>query len=106
MNRADALRTVIDCLNAEIAALKAFDVDALAAATTAKDRTLDTLKGGSHAVSDDEVRALAAEAAQLNETARVFVNLMSANVRRQLEQLNGGGQAATYAPRNQLRVVA
>ena len=104
MNRADALRSVIDCLQAEIAALKAFDVDALAAATVTKERSIGDLHGTARNEMTDEVRALAQEAAQLNETARVFVNLMSANVRRQLDQLTGAGPA-TYG-RPALRVVA
>jgi hypothetical protein len=105
MNRAEALRSVISSLNAEIAAMKAFDVGALASATASKERSIGALQDVERNEVTDEVRALAAEAAQLNETARVFVNLMSANVRRQLEQLTGSAPAQTYG-RAGLRVVA
>lgn len=95
MTRVDALKSVIASLQAELAALRAFDVDALASATQAKDGMLGQLADVQPAEMTDEVRALAREAQQLNETARVYVNLMSANVRRQLEALTGS-QPATY----------
>lgn len=95
MTRTDALKSVIASLNAELAALRAFDVDALAAATQAKDGVLGQLQDVRADEMTDELRALAAEAQQLNETARVYVNLMAANVRRQLDQLTGA-PAATY----------
>ena len=100
MNRAAALKTVIASLEAEIAAMKAFDIDALAAATTIKEQSLDTLQDVDRTEMTDEIRALAQEATQLNETARVFVNLMSANVRRRLEQLNGTAPQVYGRPAN------
>lgn len=97
MSRTDALRSVIDSLNAEIAALKRLDLDALVAATTTKEAGIADLAGaGADSISAEE-RALAQEAAALNETARVFVNLMSANVRRRLEALTGAAPAS-YKP--------
>lgn len=105
MTRRDALIRVIDCLHAEIAALKANDVAALEAATAAKLSGIETL-----AANDDEppqtpeIRALAEEAHRLNETARIYVNLMAANVRRRLQMLAGeagqtwrGGGMGAYA---------
>jgi hypothetical protein len=82
MTRRDALIRVIDCLHAEIAALKANDVAALETATAAK----------------------LSEAHRLNEIARIYVNLMAANVRRRLQMLAGeagqtwrGGGMGAYA---------
>ena len=37
----------------------------------------------------DEIRELADEANRLNETCRIYVNLMAANVRRRLQILTG-----------------
>lgn len=98
MSRAAALKAVIAALRDEIAALKALDLDALVAATATKENGLADLAGdwAGEPVSD-EIRALAQEAASLNETARVFVNLMSANVRQRLEALTGTAPAA-YRP--------
>ena len=97
MNQRDALIRVIDALHAEIAALKANDVAGLERATRAKLIGIDAVA----AVTDDtppspDVRSLAEEAHRLNETCRIYVNLMSANVRRRLQQLSGAG--AGYRP--------
>lgn len=89
MTRRDALIAVIESLHAEIAALKANDVPALEAATGAKLAALDTVALYDGEAPDGEVRALAAEAHRLNETARITVNLMAANVRRRLQLLSG-----------------
>ena len=50
------------------------------------------------------MRELAEEAQRLNETARIYVNLLAANVRRRLQMLAGdaggyrpNGRAAAYA---------
>ena len=83
MTRSDALKAVIASLQEELAALKSFDIDALAARND-------------NPISAEE-RALADEAMRLNETARVYVNLMSANVRQRLERLTGIKPVA-YAP--------
>lgn len=100
MSRIEALRQVVESLHAEIAALKRFDVAALAEATGAKESNLGLLGGAWNADEvDDEVRALAQEAQTLNETARIYVNLMSANVRSRLETLTGLS-AAVYSPRH------
>lgn len=97
MTRRDALIEVIECLHAEIGALKANDVDALEAATNAKLVAIDRVAANDNAGgSDAEMRALAAEAHKLNETARIYVNLMAANVRRRLQALAGGNDA-TYS---------
>ena len=45
----------------------------------------------------DDLRELAEEANRLNETCRIYVNLMSANVRRRLQQLSGVA-ASAYRP--------
>ncbi|HVI98176.1 MAG TPA: flagellar protein FlgN [Sphingomonas sp.] len=98
MTRRDALIRVIDCLHAEIAALKANDIAALERATQAKLTGIEAV-----AANDDgappsaDIRELAEEANRLNETCRIYVNLMTANVRRRLQQLAGTGGNA-YAP--------
>lgn len=105
MTRRDALIRVIDCLHAEIAALKANDVVALETATAAKLSEIETLAANDdEAPHSPEIRALAEEANRLNETARIYVNLMAANVRRRLQMLAGeagqtwrGGGAGVYA---------
>ncbi|WP_315760956.1 flagellar protein FlgN [Sphingomonas sp. Y38-1Y] len=96
MNRRDALIQVIDCLHAEIAALKTNDARALERATAAKLGHIDTVAACEHEPMTDEVRALAQEAQRLNETARIYVNLMAANVRRRLQSL-AGQTVAPYA---------
>ena len=59
MNRIEALRQVVESLHAEIAALKRFDVAALAEATDAKQSGLGVIAGPWDAADvDDEVRAL------------------------------------------------
>ncbi|MBX3595309.1 flagellar protein FlgN [Sphingomonas sp.] len=99
MNRRDALVRVIDALHAEIAALKANDVAALERATQEKLAGIDAVG----AANDDnpdlspELRALAEEAHRLNETCRIYVNLMAANVRRRLQVLTGNNLPA-YRP--------
>lgn len=97
MNRRDALIAVIEALHAEIAALKSSDVAALEAATQAKIAALDAVAIHDGEAPSAEIKELAAEAHRLNETCRIYVNLMTANVRRRLQVLSG--QAATsYAP--------
>lgn len=98
MSRRDALVEVIEALHAEIAALKANDVTALEGATRAKLVALDTVALHDGAAPDAEVKELAAEANRLNETCRIYVNLMAANVRRRL-QLLSGETAPAYAAR-------
>lgn len=97
MTRTDALKAVIASLETELAALKRFDIDALAAATAEKESRIGALSArNDNPLSDDE-RMLAEEAMRLNETARVYVNLMSANVKQRLESLTGIRPVA-YAP--------
>lgn len=99
MNRRDALVQVIEALHAEIDALKSNDIAALETATQAKLRGIDAVG----AANDDapaasaELRMLAEEAHRLNETSRIYVNLMSANVRRRLQHLTGNDLPA-YRP--------
>ena len=99
MNRRDALVRVIDALHAEIAALKANDVAALERATRDKLAGIDAVG----AANDDapampaELKALAEEAHRLNETCRIYVNLMAANVRRRLQTLTGN-DLPSYRP--------
>jgi hypothetical protein len=95
VTRREALIEVIECLHAEIAALKASDVAALEAATSAKIVAIDTVALYDGEAPGPEVRELAAEAHKLNETCRIYVNLMAANVRRRLQILSGQ-QAPSY----------
>ena len=89
MTRRDALIGVIDTLHGEIAALKANDVAALERATAAKLRSIEALKALGDGPAGPELRELAGEADRLNETCRIYVNLMAANVRRRLQMLTG-----------------
>ena len=97
MNRADALKAVIDALHDEIAALKANDVAALERATQLKLGHLETLAAAGTGPAGPDLRALADEANRLNETCRIYVNLMAANVRRRLQTLTGDA-GASYRP--------
>lgn len=96
MTRRDALIRVIEALHAEIAALKANDIDALEAATSAKLKSIDAVAAAKEP-STPEIDELAREAHRLNETCRVYVNLMAANVRRRLQVL-AGAPAQSYRP--------
>ena len=89
MNRRDALVSVIEALHGEIAALKANDAPALESATKAKLAAIDTVALFDGEAPSPEVKELAAEAHRLNETCRIYVNLMAANVRRRLQLLSG-----------------
>ena len=97
MTRRDALIGVIEALHAEIAALKANDAPALEAATRAKLSSIDTVALYDGEAPSAEVKELAAEAHRLNETCRIYVNLMAANVRRRLQVLTGESGAG-YRP--------
>jgi len=97
MTRTDALKAVIHSLQAELAALKSFNVEALAVATAEKEGRVGVLAARNDNPLSAEERALAEEAMRLNETARAYVNLMSANVRPRLEALTGQKPVA-YAP--------
>ena len=96
MKRRDALIGVIEALHAEIAALKANDIAALEAATSAKLRHIDAVAHATE-VPTAEIDELAREAHRLNETCRIYVNLMAANVRRRLQVL-AGSPAQSYRP--------
>ena len=98
MTRRDALVKVIDALHAEIAALKANDVTALARATSAKLSQIETLHALDAEPVNAELRALALEADRLNETCRIYVNLLAANVRRRLQHL-AGDTGGAYRPK-------
>lgn len=97
MTRREALIGTIEALHDEIAALKARDLSALEAATRAKLAAIDGAAHEDGAPPSDEERALAAEAHRLNETCRIYVNLMAANVRRRLQLLAGDAMPA-YRP--------
>ncbi|MBO9713916.1 flagellar protein FlgN [Sphingomonas sp.] len=97
MTRRDALVGVIEALHAEIAALKANDVRALEAATGVKLAAIQAAAAHDHEPVTPEVRALAAEAQRLNETCRIYVNLMAATIRRRLQDL-AGLAGAPYRP--------
>ena len=94
MTRRDALVSVIDALHAEIAALKANDVRALERATTDKLSGIDAIAAAGTGPAGPDVRELADEASRLNETCRIYVNLMAANTRRRLQTLTGDAFAA------------
>ena len=96
MNRRDGLISVIDALHAEIAAMKANDVSALDQATQRKLVAIDALAVIDGGGLEPDVRELAEEAQRLNETARIYVNLLAANVRRRLQML--AGDAGSYRP--------
>ncbi len=89
MKRREALIRVIDALHAEIAALKSNDVVALERATQDKLAGIEQVAALGTGPAGDEIRELADEANRLNETCRIYVNLMAANVRRRLQILTG-----------------
>lgn len=102
MTRRDALIEVIESLHAEIAALKANDVAALERATGAKLKAIEEVRRLGDGPAGAELRSLADEADRLNETCRIYVNLMAANVRRRLQLLSGEaaggyGRGVAYA---------
>lgn len=96
MTRREGLIRVIDLLHAEIAALKSNDVAALERATGAKLTAIEALAEIDHGMLEPGVPELAAEAQRLNDTARIYVNLMAANVRRRLQDIAGDG--GSYRP--------
>ncbi|MEG3177798.1 flagellar protein FlgN [Sphingomonas sp. RB3P16] len=98
VTRRDALIGVIESLHAEIAALKANDVVGLERATADKLAGIEAIAGFGAAPAGDELRALADEAHRLNETCRIYVNLMAANVRRRLQTLTGSAGVAVGSP--------
>jgi hypothetical protein len=91
MTRRDALIRVIDALHLEIAALKANDVARLERATAEKLDAIEDVRRLGGGPAGPELRELADEADRLNETCRIYVNLMAANVRRRLQVLTGHG---------------
>ena len=109
MTRRDALIRVIESLHAEIAALKANDVAALESATREKLAGIEAVAAFGAAPAGPELRGLADEANRLNETCRIYVNLMAANVRRRLQNLTGDagiGGGGGYRPGMGLRAYA
>jgi hypothetical protein len=94
MTRRDALVRVIDALHAEISALKANDVSGLERATSGKLKAIETLQQLGDGPATPELRGLAEEADRLNDTCRIYVNLMAANVRRRLQVLSGDSAGA------------
>jgi hypothetical protein len=95
MTRRDALIRVIEALHAEIAALKANDLAALERATADKLAGIEAVAALGDGPASPELRDLADEAHRLNETCRIYVNLMAASVRKRLGALTGGS-AGTY----------
>ena len=99
MTRRDALISVIDTLHREIAALKSNDVGGLEKATAAKLDAIEKLRALDDGPAGPELRDLANEADRLNDTCRIYVNLMAANVRRRLQLLTGeSGNAYRRGP--------
>ena len=101
MNRRDALIRVIDALHAEIAALKINDVGALERATADKLGGIEAIAAAGTGPAGADLRELADEANRLNDTCRIYVNLMAANVRRRLQTLTGDAGSG-IAPRPML----
>jgi hypothetical protein len=97
MTRREALIGVIEALHAEIDALKSNDVAALEIATRAKLAGIEAVAAHDHEPPSPEIRELAGEAHRLNETCRIYVNLLTANVRRRLQNLTGV-VAGAYRP--------
>lgn len=102
--RRDWLIRVIEALHAEIAALKINDIDGLERATQTKLSGIEALRQLGAGPVDAELKGLAEEADRLNETCRIYVNLMAANTRRRLNDLSGimpgygqRGAVAAYA---------
>ncbi|MGA1798474.1 flagellar protein FlgN [Sphingomonas sp. 4RDLI-65] len=98
MTRRDALIRVIDALHAEIDALKSNDVASLERATADKLAGIEQVALLGTGPAGTEIRELADEANRLNETCRIYTNLMAANVRRRLQTLTGDGAVAGYRP--------
>ena len=98
MTRRDALVRVIDALHAEIAALKSNDVVSLERATADKLAGIEQVALLGTGPAGPDIRELADEANRLNETCRIYTNLMAANVRRRLQTLTGDGAVAGYRP--------
>jgi hypothetical protein len=98
MIRRDALISVIEALHREIDALKTNDVHALERATGDKLAGIEALGQAGTGPAAPELRELADEANRLNETARIYTNLMAANVRRRLQTLTGESGNAGYRP--------
>ncbi|MEG3160614.1 flagellar protein FlgN [Sphingomonas sp. LB2R24] len=98
MKRREALIRVIDSLHAEIAALKSNDVASLERATADKLAGIEQVALLGTGPAGTEIRELADEANRLNETCRIYTNLMAANVRRRLQTLTGDGAIAGYRP--------
>ena len=98
MTRRDALIRVIDALHAEIDALKSNDVASLERATADKLAGIEQIATLGTGPAGTEIRELADEANRLNETCRIYTNLMAANVRRRLQTLTGDGAIAGYRP--------
>ncbi len=87
--RRDALIRVIESLHHEIGALKTNDIAALERATQKKLQGIEAVATLGTGPAGPELRELADEANRLNETCRIYVNLMAANVRRRLQTLTG-----------------
>jgi hypothetical protein len=98
MTKRDALIRVIDALHAEIAALKGNDVGALERATADKLAGIEQIAAIGTGPAGPDLRELADEANRLNETCRIYTNLMAANVRRRLQLLSGDA-AGGYRPK-------
>lgn len=99
MNRRDAMVRVIEALHAEIAALKSNDVAGLERATQIKLAHIEAVaQAPDSGPPSPELRQLAEEAQRLNETCRIYVNLMAANVRRRLQQIAGMDGAGYRSP--------
>ena len=92
-----ALIGVIESLHQEIQALKTNDIVALERATQDKLRGIEAVAAFGTAPADADIRELAEEANRLNETSRIYVNLMAANVRRRLQSLTGDAGAGYRA---------
>lgn len=95
-----SLRQMIAVLERERQALAALDADDLICSTRDKDALCDVLAAIVPQTLDNETRALAETARQLNEVNRRVRNLLAANVAARIEALGGQHRIsrATYTP--------
>ena len=87
------LRQMIAALEAERQALAALDLEALVAATQAKQDLCNRLEPVASLPDESECRALAESARALNEINRRVRNLLAAQVASRIDALAGQGQA-------------
>ncbi len=101
LDLAGSLRQMIAVLERERQALASLDRAGLLDSALEKDELCSALAPVGPDALDQETRALAETARQLNEVNRRVRNLLAVNVATRLETL--GGQRATYRPASLVR---